>query len=75
VRPSSRSGTWHIVALHAALDHGVNLREIYRSKRIEAPSHTVMWRLPDGTGWAIEVTEQIALRGKSSYSKAIEKFL
>lgn len=32
---------WHIMALHAALDHGVNLREVYKSKRVEAPSHTV----------------------------------
>jgi len=45
---------WHIMAIHAALDHRVNLREIFRSRRVEAPSHTVMWRLPDGTGWAIE---------------------
>jgi len=45
---------WHIMALHAALDHHVNLREIYRSKRVEAPSHVVTWRLQDGTGWAIE---------------------
>lgn len=45
---------WHIMALHAALDHEVNLREICRSKRVEVPSHTVTWRLPDGTGWAIE---------------------
>lgn len=66
---------WHIMALHAALDHGVNLREIYRSKRVEAPSHTVTWRLPNGTGWAIELVEQTTLPGKSSYSKAIEKFL
>lgn len=45
---------WHIMALHAALDHGVNLREIYRSKRVEAPSQTVTWRLLGGKDWAIE---------------------
>jgi hypothetical protein len=63
------------MALHAALDHSVNLREIYRSKRIEAPSHTVTWRLQDGTAWAIEMVGQKIEPGKSSYSKAIEKFL
>jgi hypothetical protein len=30
---------WHIMAIHAAIDHRVNLREICRSRRVETLSH------------------------------------
>ncbi|MBT4074404.1 MAG: hypothetical protein HOC77_10940 [Chloroflexi bacterium] len=33
--------------LHAVLDHDVSLEDVARSRRVVAPSGTVVWRLPD----------------------------
>ena len=37
----------HMLIIHAVLDHDVSLEDVARSRRVTAPSGTVMWRLPD----------------------------
>jgi hypothetical protein len=36
-----------MLIIHAVLDHDVSLAEVAQSRRVNAPSGTVVWRLPD----------------------------
>jgi hypothetical protein len=49
----------HMLIIHAALDHDVSLDDVARSRRVVAPSGTVVWRLPDTRVLAVlwQVTE------------------
>ena len=37
----------HMLIIHAVLEHEVSLEDVARSRRVVAPSGTVLWRLPD----------------------------
>ena len=37
----------HMLINHAVLDQDVSLEDVARSRRVVAPSGTVVWRLPD----------------------------
>ena len=37
----------HMLIIHAVLEHDVSLEDVARSRRVVAPSGTVLWRLPD----------------------------
>ena len=37
----------HMLIIHAVLEHDVSLEDVARSRRVTAPSGTVVWRLPD----------------------------
>ena len=37
----------HMLIIHAVLDHDVSLADVARVRRINAPSGTVVWPLPD----------------------------
>ena len=37
----------HMLIIHAVLDHDVSLAEVASARRVNAPSGTVVWRLPD----------------------------
>ena len=37
----------HMLIIHAVLEHDVSLEDVARSKRVVAPSGTILWRLPD----------------------------
>jgi len=43
----------HMLIIHAVLDHDVSLWDVARSRRVEAPSGSVSWRLPDRRAWAL----------------------
>ena len=43
----------HMLIIHAVLDHDVSLEDVARSRRFDAPSGTVSWRLPDRREWAV----------------------
>ena len=36
-----------MLIIHAVLEHEVSLEDVARSRRVVAPSGTVLWRLPD----------------------------
>ena len=36
-----------MLIIHAVLDHDVSLGDVAQSRRVTAPSGTVVWRLPD----------------------------
>ena len=36
-----------MLIIHAVLEHDVSLEDVARSKRVVAPSGTILWRLPD----------------------------
>ncbi|MCH7552470.1 MAG: hypothetical protein IIC82_00525 [Chloroflexi bacterium] len=42
-----------MLILHAVLDHDVSLEDVARSRRFDAPSGSVGWRLPDRREWAL----------------------
>ena len=37
----------HMLIIHAVLDHDVSLENVVQSRRVNAPSGTVVWPLPD----------------------------
>ena len=43
----------HMLIIHAVLDHDVSLENVARSRRVVAPSGTVVWRLPDSRELAV----------------------
>jgi hypothetical protein len=43
----------HMLIIHAVLNHDVSLEDVARSKRVVAPSGTVLWRLPARTSRAV----------------------
>ena len=42
-----------MLVLHAVLDQDVSLEELGRSRRVQAPSGSVVWRLADRREWAV----------------------
>jgi len=36
-----------MLIIHAILDHDVSLEDVAQARRVNAPSGTVVWRLPD----------------------------
>jgi len=36
-----------MLIIHAILDHDVSLEDVAQDRRVNAPSGTVVWRLPD----------------------------
>ena len=43
----------HMLIIHVVLEHDVSLEDVARSKRVVAPSGTVVWRLPNGRELAV----------------------
>ena len=37
----------HMLILHAVLDHDVTMDDLRRSRRVTAPSESMVWRLAD----------------------------
>ena len=42
-----------MLILHAVLDHDVSMDDLRRSRRVTAPSGSVVWRLADRREWAL----------------------
>jgi hypothetical protein len=51
-----------MLIIHAVLDHDVNLEDVAQSRRVVAPSGTVLWRLPDRQELAVlwQVTDYLS---------------